>query len=149
MIAACLGFLCLNFPCARIFMGDVGSASLGFLFSILMIGMAQSILDFLVMAGFLTPFYFDELFSMWIRLRQKQSLLVPHRKHVYQLMANEFGMEHWKISLSYGLLQAAMGEAVIFLSSFGIMSVLAFYGCTGICFICFANWIHRKAETIS
>jgi len=32
-------------------------------------------------------------------------VMQPHRKHLYQLLANEMGIEHWKVSVGYGALQ--------------------------------------------
>jgi len=31
-------------------------------------------------------------------------LMKPHRRHVYQLLANEMGVDHWKVSVGYGVL---------------------------------------------
>jgi len=29
-------------------------------------------------------------------------LMQPHRKHLYQLLANEMGIEHWKVAAGAG-----------------------------------------------
>jgi Fuc2NAc and GlcNAc transferase len=50
--AACLGFLPFNMPRARVFMGDVGSVLLGFLFALLVIFLARDLKDLVMMGVF-------------------------------------------------------------------------------------------------
>ena len=52
-------------------------------------------------------------------------LLTPHRRHVYQLLANEMGVDHWKVSVGYGLLQLIVGVSVIFVRGYGVFIVLS------------------------
>ena len=61
LACSCLGFLCFNLPKAKIFLGDVGSVFLGFLFACLVVSLSENITDFLVLTGCLAPFYFDEM----------------------------------------------------------------------------------------
>jgi Fuc2NAc and GlcNAc transferase len=116
---SCLGFLPLNVPKARAFLGDVGSITLGFLFGGLSVYLAKSPFDLLCLLGFLIPFYMDEAISVIKRIRKGQSLLIPHREHLYQFLANEMHIPHWKISLSYGSAQIVLGAAVILLKPNG------------------------------
>ena len=88
---ACLGFLPFNVPNARVFMGDVGSVLLGFVFAGLVVGLSRSFTDFVVLCAFLFPFYADELTTTYVRLRDGENLLKAHRRHIYQLLANEKG----------------------------------------------------------
>lgn len=125
MALACAGFLPFNFPHARVFMGDVGSILLGFVFASLSLMMAASFLDFVCMAAFLFPFYVDELTTMVVRISQGDHLTQAHRKHVYQLLANECGIEHWKISAGYGIAQLLIGIGVYLIKPFGIVALLA------------------------
>jgi Fuc2NAc and GlcNAc transferase len=104
---ACLGFLPFNMPKARVFMGDVGSILLGFVFAGMVVWLSKSVLDFLCLANFLFPFYADELTTLVVRLKDGDKLTKPHRKHLYQLLANERGIAHWKESVGYGVLQLA------------------------------------------
>ncbi len=104
---ACLGFLPFNMPKARVFMGDVGSILLGFVFAGMVVWLSKSVLDFLCLANFLFPFYADELTTLVVRLKDGDKLTKPHRKHLYQLLANERGIAHWKVSVGYGVLQLA------------------------------------------
>ena len=127
---ACLGFLPFNMPKARVFMGDVGSVLLGFVYAGLVVGLSHSLNDFVVLSAFLFPFYADELTTSYVRLRHGENLLKPHRRHVYQLLANEMGLEHWKVSVGYGVLQFIVGVSVLSVKGYGlpiVLSMLAFY----------------------
>ena len=93
-------------------MGDVGSILLGFVFAGMVVFLSGNLLDFICMAGFLFPFYADELNTMIVRLRDGENLTKPHRRHLYQLLANEYGIAHWKVSLGYGLFQLIVGISI-------------------------------------
>ena len=141
---SCLGFLCLNFPKAKVFMGDISSILLGFIFACLVVFFSNSVTDFIVMIGFLLPFYFDEMFTLVFRIKSRDSILKPHRKHIYQILANEASIDHWKISLGYGFLQAIVGISVILLSESGLVYLLMAYAVYTIVFIFISNGIRRK-----
>jgi Fuc2NAc and GlcNAc transferase len=129
---ACLGFLPFNIPKARVFMGDVGSILLGFVFAGMVVYLSKNFLDFVCLAGFLFPFYADEFTTMIIRIRDGEKLSKPHRRHLYQLLANEYSIQHWKVSFGYGLLQLFVGISVFSLKSIGsiaVISSLIFYFC--------------------
>ena len=117
-------------PKARVFMGDVGSILLGFVFAGMVVWLANSLIDFICLSAFLFPFYADELTTMYVRLRDGENLTHPHRRHLYQLLANEKGISHWKVSVGYGLLQLVVGLSVLLLRDFGsviVLSLLAAY----------------------
>ena len=121
---ACLGFLPFNMPRARVFMGDVGSILLGLVFAGLVIKLSRNLLDFICLTSFLFPCYADELTTMWVRLRKGEKLSKPHRRHLYQLLVNEYGRPHWEISLIYGIVQFLIALTIIFARQGGIQFVL-------------------------
>ena len=121
---ACLGFLPLNMPKARVFMGDIGSILLGSVFAGLIWLAAVTVLDFVCMAAFLFPFYVDELSTVLVRLKDGENLTKPHRRHYYQLLANEKGIAHWKVSVGYGLFQVAVGISVLTVRPYGLGAIL-------------------------
>lgn len=125
MTVACAGFLPFNYPRAKVFMGDVGSILLGFVFASISLMMAGSVLDFICMASFLFPFYVDELTTMAVRVSEGDRLTQAHRKHVYQLLVNEFGVVHWKVSAGYGVAQLFIGIGVIIIKPYGFWVLLA------------------------
>ncbi len=125
MALACLSFLPFNLPRARVFMGDVGSIVLGGVFAGLVYMASHTLLDFLCMTSFLFPFYADELTTMIVRLRAGENLTQPHRRHIYQLLANERQIPHWRISTGYGFFQLLVGVSVLITKTFGVAVVLA------------------------
>ena len=125
MASSCLGFLPFNMPKAKVFMGDVGSILLGFVFAAIIVLVSKSFLDFVCLVGFLFPFYADELITMSVRISKGENLLMPHRKHFYQLLANEMGKDHWKVSIGYGFLQTTVGVCMLLARPLGLKAVLA------------------------
>lgn len=119
VLGGLVGFLPFNLPRARMFMGDVGSIFLGFTFALCVATMARNWAEFWMLCSFLFPFYADEAVTMAERLIRRESLLVPHRRHLYQFLANEMGVAHWKVSLGYGLMQVAVMTLMVSLSRFG------------------------------
>lgn len=149
MSLSCIGFLPFNVPKARVFMGDVGSILLGFVFSGLVVYLSKNLLDFICLMSFLFPFYADELMTIVIRLKDRENLSIAHRRHLYQLLVNECKIPHWKISAGYGFLQLIIGISAILLKNNGLIkliSVLLFYSCLfAVCSFLFRKKIRNFA----
>ncbi|BBO87641.1 MraY family glycosyltransferase [Desulfosarcina ovata] len=143
IIFSCLGFMPFNFPKAKVFMGDVGSILIGFVFSSFVVMLSDNFLDFVCLTGFLFPFYADEFVTMAIRLKDGENFFKAHRRHFYQLLANEMSIEHWKVSIGYGLLQLIVGLSILFTRPFGVSYVILILSCFLAVFI-IANYIIRK-----
>ncbi len=80
-----LSFLVWNFPPAKIFMGDSGSISLGFLVSSIAIyAQVRDHLSILYPMMLLGLFWFDATITVARRLLAKQKLSEAHRLHAYQ-----------------------------------------------------------------
>ena len=122
---ACLGFLPLNMPKARVFMGDIGSIHLGSAFGCLVYLSSETFLDFVCMTAFLFPFYADELTTMVVRWRDGEKLSQAHRRHLYQLLANEQGIPHWQVTFGYASLQVIVGLIILLLKGRGIITIMA------------------------
>ena len=90
-------------------MGDVGSILIGYVFAWAVVRLSHSPADFMCLCAFLCTFYADELSTMSVRLREGENLLRPHRRHLYQLLANEKGIAHWRVSSGYALAQLVVG----------------------------------------
>lgn len=127
MALSCLAFLFFNFPRAKVFMGDVGSILIGFVFSVSAILVSDSFQGFLCVVGFLFLFYFDSISTIGLRLIQGESIVQPHRKHIYQLLANEMGISHWQVSLLYGSIQGAICLLLIYFRE-DFLILLLIYG---------------------
>jgi len=131
---ACLGYLPFNMPRAKVFMGDVGSILLGFVYAGLVVTLSRNYLEMVCFAALLFPFYADELTTMTVRLRSREDFTQSHRRHLYQLLVNELGIAHWKISSVYVAAQLAIGAGVLIAYSYGSRAVLIFLT---VCFVGF------------
>lgn len=108
MIAALLVFNFFNFRVkARCFAGDVGSVGIAFIILFLLgrlIWLTQDVrwIVFLVVYGV------DSVLTIIHRLLLKENISEPHRKHAYQLLANELKWNHLSVSLLYMGIQAVV-----------------------------------------
>ena len=113
--AACAGFLAHNWSPAKIFMGDVGSAFLGFSFAVLPLVLLRQFMllhegerlnaDFVgalpVFAGLVVwPFLGDGVFTFLRRLRHGENVLKAHRSHLYQRLTIS-GWSHARVAQVY------------------------------------------------
>ena len=144
MACACAGFLPFNVPKARVFMGDVGSILLGFVYACLVVCFAKTFGNFVVLIGFLFPFYADELVTLYVRIRDGQRLTVPHRRHLYQLLANELNISHWKVSVAFGALQLIVGISVMAVRPYGVLPIV-FLLIYFLAFIRYSAFVRKKA----
>lgn len=94
--ASAAGFLLLNAPPARIFMGDVGSQFLGFLFAVLGILGERTGMPMWVMVGILFYFVFDVTYTLVRRAIGRENLLCAHRQHLYQRLVRR-GWGHARV----------------------------------------------------
>lgn len=108
LAAASLGFLVWNWSPARIFMGDVGSGFIGFVFAIVAVGSERAGGPPLVSWAILVaPFLVDATFTLARRAFRKEPFHKPHRTHAYQL-AVQRGRTHRQVSAAYGLMALAL-----------------------------------------
>jgi UDP-N-acetylmuramyl pentapeptide phosphotransferase/UDP-N-acetylglucosamine-1-phosphate transferase len=109
--AASAGFLLHNWHPARVFMGDVGSAFLGFTFGLLTLMIARRSASLAAAVALsLWPFLFDTAVTLVRRARRRENLLAAHRSHLYQRLVIA-GWSHSSVSLLYGM-GAALAGAV-------------------------------------
>jgi len=99
---------------AKCFAGDVGSLSVAFilLFLIGKIILLKQDISYLV---FLLVYGIDGCLTICHRIMLHENLGAAHRKHLYQLMANELKISHVAVSVFYGLLQLAVSLGFILL----------------------------------
>lgn len=104
------GFLLLNWQPAKIFMGDVGSAFLGFSFAAMPFLAAREgsgNFENLFAAGFafVWVFFFDTVVTLLRRIWKRENFWQAHRSHIYQKLV-ENGFSHNRIAVLYGVLSA-------------------------------------------
>lgn len=101
--ASSTGFLVHNWPPAKIFMGDVGSAFLGFTFAFMALAeLRQNPQAAFVGALVLWPFIFDTAFTMVRRFLRGENIFLAHRSHLYQRLVLA-GWQQASVTSLYGL----------------------------------------------
>lgn len=85
------GFLCFNWPPAKLFMGDNGSQFLGFMISTIPLYTSGDVFEynkFLIMI-IITAFpVFDTIAAIWRRLRDKKPIMSGDRSHLHHKLLN-------------------------------------------------------------
>jgi len=117
LLFSSLGFLIHNWQPARIFMGDVGSAFLGFSFAAIPLLANTGVDDtdkLLPTAAvlFVWFFVFDGVVTFIRRAFREAKPWRPHREHLYQRLVLS-GLSHAAVSTLYGVLAFAIGAGVI------------------------------------
>lgn len=99
---------------AKCFAGDVGSVGIAF---IMLFAIGKLILQTndLTWLAFLLVYGVDGCCTIIHRIMLHENLGEAHRKHAYQLMANELGMSHVVVSLIYMGLQLAISLIMVYL----------------------------------
>ena len=90
---------------ARCFAGDVGSVSIAFILLFLIGKLIIKTEDFSWII-LLSVYGVDSVLTIIHRLMLHENIGLPHRKHMYQLMANELKIPHVGVSLIYMAAQA-------------------------------------------
>lgn len=97
---------------AKCFAGDVGSVGAAFIVLFVLGKLILTTGDFTYIV-FLAVYGVDSVLTIVHRIILHENLGEAHRKHAYQLMANELKMEHTVVSAIYTLLQMAIAAGMI------------------------------------
>ena len=114
-ILSVLVFLFFNFRAkAKCFAGDVGAVGIAF---VIMFALGSLIVktgrfEYIM---FLAIYGVDTVMTILHRIKLRESLGVAHRKHVYQLMANELKLSHRLVTIIYVVLQINISFGLILL----------------------------------
>ncbi len=114
---AAAGFLPYNFPKARMFMGDVGSAPLGFMLAALVLWLAKDVGWWLAVPLVLlhANFVLDTGFTLLRRLFRGERWCSAHREHFYQRLVRA-GESHTFVMLAeMGLQLAVLGLTLVYI----------------------------------
>lgn len=106
VIVAIIIFNLFNFrQKAKCFAGDVGSLSIGFIivYFVLNLALKGRSMSWIAM---LSVYLVDGGMTIMHRIWLHENLMKPHKKHVYQIMANELKIPHLAVSGIYMGLQA-------------------------------------------
>lgn len=111
--AAAAGFLWFNFPPARIFMGDVGSSTLGLLAAALSLwGVKDGIFPFWAAVLVFSPFIADATVTLLQRLWRGERIWQAHKKHYYQQLV-QAGWGHRRTVLVQYVIMFACGATAL------------------------------------
>ncbi len=112
---AALGFLTYNFPPARIFMGDAGSITVGFLAGTLMIlGVRDGIFELWVPIMIFSPFIVDATVTLIRRVLRRKKIWQAHREHYYQRLVLSGWTHRRTVLAEYGVMLLCGGLAVLY-----------------------------------
>lgn len=104
LAAAVAGFLCWNFPPARIFMGDAGSGFLGLILAVLSLQAAwfkaELLWSWVILLG---VFVVDATFTLLRRLLRGDKVYEAHRSHAYQYASRQYAA-HRPVTLAIMLI---------------------------------------------
>lgn len=104
VVAACLGFLLLNWPPARVFMGDAGSNYLAFfLLGMSFVSFAHGYMSAAMWAILPATFVVDATVTLLRRVTTGERWFAAHREHTYQRLARRWN-GHLKVTLLYGVI---------------------------------------------
>ncbi len=154
LAVACLGFLILNWQPAKIFMGDVGSAFLGFSFAVLPLLAINEKKEYreyqvvlLIIAVVLVwLFLWDTILTFFRRIVLGEKVWLAHRGHIYQRFIVR-GFSHQYITCLYGVL-SVLNVAILLLwlnfkNNFGLI-LLILIGLESLGLIIFLKFAERN-----
>ena len=114
MIAS-LVFLFFNYrKKAKCFAGDVGSIAIAFwvIYLVLKLIFATNSLIWLL---FLAVYGVDAICTIMHRLYLKQNIFEAHRLHLYQVLSNEYKIQHRLVAAYYAIAQLVVSTLVVYL----------------------------------
>lgn len=116
---------------AKCFAGDVGSIGIAFiiLFALGRLMVATKDVTYIV---FFLIYGVDGTLTICHRIMLHENLGEAHRKHAFQLMANELKMSHITVSIIYMVLQLAVSLGFIYLCPNTISAHWMYFGCAAI-----------------
>lgn len=113
---------------AKCFAGDVGSIAIAFimLFAIGKLVVMTQDVTYLI---FLLVYGIDGCLTICHRIMLHENLGEAHRKHAYQLMANELKIGHVKVASLYMVLQLAVSLGFVYLCPDTVLAHWIYLGC--------------------
>lgn len=143
VLCSALVFCFFNFrKKAKCFAGDVGSVSIAFIILFLIGKLIIQTEDFSWIV-LLAVYGVDSVLTIIHRLMLHENIGLPHRKHLYQLMANELKIPHVVVSLIYMALQAIIIIGYLECLNHGYLYLLGILLLLILVYICFMKRYFR------
>lgn len=130
------GVLPFNFPRAKMFLGDVGSITLGFNSAVILLWvMTHGSAGTDTWIGALIPMYFlgEGFFAIFRRMAKGEKWWHPHREHFYQRLVRA-GLSHTKVSI------LLWGGQIVMIAILWV-SLKSSWGFTKTCLLCLSVWM--------
>ena len=119
IVCSVLVFCFFNFrKRAKCFAGDVGSVSIAFILLFLIGKLIIQTGDFSWIV-LLSVYGVDSVLTIIHRLMLHENIGLPHRKHLYQIMANELKIPHVVVSSVYMIVQSVVIIGFIYCQDYG------------------------------
>jgi len=143
--SAAAGFLLFNFPPARIFMGDVGSSTLGMLVAAFSLwGANDGIFRFWMALFVFSPFIVDATVTLIQRLLRGEKIWQAHKTHYYQRLV-QAGWGHRKtVLLEYAIMFGCSLTALLIMHASAIAQAVTLVA-WGLLYTYLLFWISRFA----
>jgi UDP-N-acetylmuramyl pentapeptide phosphotransferase/UDP-N-acetylglucosamine-1-phosphate transferase len=121
---------------ARCFAGDVGSLTAGFIVVFLLCKLMVTTGDYSYIA-FIAVYGVDSVLTICHRIMLHENIGVAHRKHAYQIMANELHIPQLAVSAIYGGLQLLISFGLIVLPAYQAVYAISVMLVLGLIYITF------------
>ncbi|MEL5892850.1 glycosyltransferase family 4 protein [Bacteroides sp. GD17] len=140
VLCSVLVFCFFNFrKKAKCFAGDVGSVSIAFILLFLIGKLIIQTEDFSWIV-LLAVYGVDSVLTIIHRLMLHENIGLPHRKHLYQIMANELKVPHVVVSCIYMITQAVVVIAYIHYREYGYIYL---FSCIALLSLAYALFMKR------
>lgn len=145
LVGASLGFLFFNWNPAKIFLGDVGSYSLGFLIASAPYLDRQAAVSPLLMLVALSIWFFlaDGSLTLVRRALLRERVWEAHRDHLYQRLVQS-GMNHAQVAGIIGIASLVVSTLAVIAYTSG--EIAFWYAAFGVAFVLFVSevaWVNR------
>ena len=144
IVGATASFLVVNFPPARVFLGDVGSIPLGFLAGALgVIGWRNDAWPLWFPLLVFAPFIGDATLTLLRRLLRRERVWQAHREHYYQRLVR-MGLGHRRTAIVAYVLMLVCGAAALYGRTEAPAVQAAIFALTCAMLVAVAVWVDVK-----
>ena len=146
VLCSVLVFCFFNFrKKAKCFAGDVGSVSIAFILLFLIGKLILTTGDFSWII-LLVVYGVDSVLTIIHRLMLHENIGLPHRKHMYQLMANELRVPHVVVSFIYMVVQALIMLGYFYFIGYGYWYLFGIIFCLSLFYTLFMKKFFHKHQ---
>jgi len=148
LAVASAAFLPFNLPGARIFLGDVGSTTMGFMVAALLcLAVATGRLQWPMALVLVSAFGIDSALTLAQRILRGRRWWCAHREHTYQWLVRA-GLPHWRVSALYALWTVASMALVAMApaGALGLATAIAWLLLGGVCWTLSRTWVLRRVQ---